>query len=226
MGLIVSLIAYSLLASGLALALGAVVEMRHAFFLWRSKRVAVKDIAGGGIVDVRGAVHAAENPLTAPLTGRACVTFTVIMERAQPKTGQTRDGDPDLITFVGAAPFAVDDGTGKVRVDLREHRVPVTGTDVVKQPLARLTQPLEKLLAARFGKPGGVWCMNRDITATEAVLLEGAEVSVVGRVRAGALQPLHVTTGRARVVAMQGVIRAVAALGASGVLLALYGWVR
>ena len=162
----------------------------------------------------------------APLTGRTCVQFTVIMERRQPRSGQKRDDRPDLITFVGASPFMVDDGTGKVRIDLRQQRVPITGTSVEKKPLERLTAPLEKLLAARLGVAGGLWCMNRDVVATEAVLLEGAEVSVVARATADGLRPLHVTTGRAKVVALQGVIRAVLALVGAGLLVALSAWLR
>lgn len=232
MSWVLTFIAYACLASGAALAFGALMETRHALQLWRSRRVTAGDLgsAGGigivGIVDIRGRASA-EIPLMAPLTGRTCVQFTVIMERKQPKPGVKRDDRPDLITFVGASPFFVDDGTGKVRVDLREMRVPVTGTSVERRPLERLTAPLEKMLHARLGAPGGLWCMNRDVVATEAVLLDGAEVSVVAKRGAdGSVVPIHVTTGRAKVVALQGVIRAGMALGAAAVLIGLFEWLR
>lgn len=226
-GFFLSFLAYSCLASGLALAFGALMEVRHAFRLWISKRIHASDARGtSGIFDVRGRVHA-EIPLQAPLTGRNCVQFTVVMERKTPRAGQKRDDRPDLITFVGASPFFVEDATGKVRVDLREKRVPVTGTSVERRPLERLTQPLERLLQARIGAPGGLWCMNRDVVATEAVLLDGAEVSVVAsRDNAGNFKPLHVTTGRLKVVAMQLLMRAGMAMCGAAVLVALFQWLR
>jgi hypothetical protein len=114
-----------------------------------------------------------------------------------------------------------------VRVDLREKRVPVTGTSVERRPLERLTAPLERLLHARIGAPGGLWCMNRDVVATEAVLLDGAEVSLVAsRDSEGNVTPLHVTTGRLKVVAMQVLMRAGMAMCGSAVLVALFQWLR
>ncbi len=226
-GFFVTFLAYSCLASGLGLAFGALLEVRHAFRLWISKRIQAADARGTtGIFDVRGRAHA-ETPLKAPLTGRSCVQFTVIMERKTPRAGQKRDDRPDLITFIDASPFFVEDATGKVRVDLRERRVPVTGTSVERRPLERLTQPLERLLHARIGAPGGVWCMNRDVIATEAVLLDGAEVSfVASRDAEGNVTPLHVTTGRLKVVAMQLLMRAGMAMCGAAVLVALFQWLR
>jgi hypothetical protein len=220
------LVAFSFLAMATALGLGAFMDAKSAFTLWRARRVAAKDVrTSSGIVDVRGKISS-EQPLTAPLTGRPCAQFIVILERAAPKGGVKRDGDPDLITFVGASPFIVDDGTGRVHVDLRTARVPVTGTDVHKQPLERLTQPLDRLLQGRLHKPGGVWCMNRSVTATEAVLLEGMEVSVVAKKSADGFEPLHVTTGRTRVVAMQAMMRAGMASTAAVMLGAVWLWLR
>jgi hypothetical protein len=220
------LLAFTFLAFGMALALAALLETKHSILLWRSRRVLAKDMRNAsGIFDIRGSVKASR-PLTGPLTGRPCVQYTVVMERRQPKSGQKRDGDPDLITFIDAAPFVVDDGTGRVHIDLREQHIPVTGTSIVKRPLERLTAPLEKLLSLRLHKPGGLWCMGRDIVATEAALVDGDEVSVVGRRDGNDVIPLHVTTGRTRVVAMQGLTRAGAALCASSVLFGLYMWLR
>lgn len=225
-------LAYSCLASAAALAFGALMEVRHAFRLWISKRVSAVDMRGAaagthaGIFDVRGRASA-EVPLMAPLTGRTCVQFTVIMERMQPRAGQKRDDRPDLITFVGASPFFVEDTTGRVRVDLRDKRVPVTGTSVERRPLERLTAPLERLLQARIGAPGGLWCKDRDVIATEAVLLDGAEVSLIAkRDEDGTITPLHVTTGRTKVVAMQLLMRAGMAMSGAAILVALFQWLR
>lgn len=227
MGLIFHLIAFSFLASGVALALGAVLETKHAVTLWRSRPVKARDVrASTGIFDVRGPVHTS-SPLTGPLTGRSCVQYTVVVERAQPKGGQKRDGEPDLITFVEAAPFVVDDGTGRVHIDLRLHRVPVTGTSIVRQPIQRLTAQLERMLSIRLHKPGGIWCSGRDVVATEAALMDGDEVSVIGRKgENGEIIPVHVTTGVTRAVAMQGLTRAGLAYIGATILFALYAWLR
>lgn len=224
-------LAWSALVSGAFLALGAVVEAWHALSLWQSRPVKVSELSSArGIIDLRGRTRA-ELPLQAPLTGRSCVQFRVVVERKQPRAGQRRDQRPDLITFVGAAPFLIDDGTGQRRVDLRADRgggrVPVSGSSIERRPLERLTAPLEKLLQARLGAPGGLWCAGRDVVATEAALLEGTEVSVVARLgRDGALRPLHVMTGRAKVIALHGALRAGLALGGSALLLLVFLWLH
>jgi hypothetical protein len=222
-GLVLHLIAFSFLASALMIALGGVLETKHSIVLWRSKRVMARDLgAVSGIFDVRGAVHAS-TPLTAPITGRSCVQYTVVVERAH----KGSDGDPDLITFVDAAPFSVDDGTGRVHIDLRMHRIPVTGASIVKKPMERLTQPLERLLALRLHKPGGLWCTGRDVVATEAALVDGTEASVVARKgKDGLIVPLHVTTGRPLVVAMQGLTRAGVAFIVSALLAGVWLWLK
>lgn len=226
-GWFVSSLAWTALISGAFLGVGAIAEALHSLSLWRSRRIKVSELSTArGIVDLRGTARA-ELPLKAPLTGRDCVMFTVSMERKQPRAGQKRDARPDLLTFVGAAPFVIDDGTGRRRVDLRDKRVPVTGTSIEKQPLERLTAPLEKLLRERIGVPGGLWCMGRDVVATEAALLEGTEVSVIAKLgRDGELMPVHVMTGRAKVVALHGVIRSAAALVGSAMLVLVFQWLR
>jgi hypothetical protein len=210
------------LVVGGGLAVGALVESRHALLLWRARRVRARELDAGadsaGVFEVRGPARA-KVPLRAPLTGAACIQFTVILERERPPDGRSPDGDPDTLTFVGTSPFVVEDGTGSLEVDLRTSRAPLTGTRIERKPLARLTAPLEELLAVRLGKPGGLWCHGRAVTATEAALLEGAEVSVVARRSAAGVRPLHVTTGRVRVVALQGLMRAAIALAVAVVLL-------
>lgn len=221
-------LAVACLVTGLGLLLGVVVESRHALLLWRARRVFARDLGRGtspGIVEIHGRARS-RSPLTAPLSGAACLQFMVVLERAPPNNGRG-DADPDVVTFVGASPFVVDDGTGKIDVDLHARRVPVTGVRVERRPLERLTAPLEKLLAVRLGKPGGLWCHGRTVTATEALLVDGVELSVIGRSgNDGKLTPLHVTTGRLRVVALQGFVRATTGAGVAIVLLNIANWLR
>lgn len=232
MSSILQVIAVGCLVVGLGLGLGAVGEARHALRLWRARRTKAGDVGGSGgssVVEVRGTARATR-PLASPLSGTACLQFLVILERAPP-TGRPRDDDPDLLTFVGAAPFIVDDGTGTIAVDLHARRVPVTGVRVQQKPLERLTAPLEKLLATRLGKPGGLWCHGRAVTATEAILVDGAELSVVAaRTRPGGapggLEPLHITTGRVRVIALQGLLRATLTAMVAVVLVNVGLWLR
>src|SRR5262245_51930532 len=148
--MVLQLIGFAVMATAGFLGLASLLELNHSLLLWRSRRVSAKDVRASTdrIVDVRGTVHA-QSPLMAPLTGKACVQFTVVMFR-DPKKGvkAERDGFPDVMTFVGMSPFIVDDGTGRIHVDLRENRVPLTGATITRKPLERLTAPLEKLLAA------------------------------------------------------------------------------
>src|SRR5690349_13402688 len=108
--MLLQLIAFAATAVAGFLGLASALELNHSLMLWRSRRVSAKDLRSESsrIVDVRGKVHA-QTPLMAPLTGKACVQFTVVMFR-DPKKGvkQERDGYPDVMTFVAASPFIVD----------------------------------------------------------------------------------------------------------------------
>jgi hypothetical protein len=228
---VTSILAFAAFATGLVMGLAAVGDALHAWSLWRARKVPLRELmTQTGILELRGRARAT-NPLMAPLTGKTCVQFTVIVERGRPLDHEfgrrpERDEHPDMLTFMGASPFVVDDGSGTVTVDPRVTRVPVTGSVVERKPLPRLTAPLEKMLTARLGKPGGLWCAGREVTATEAALLEGAEVSLVARRTPGTFTPLHVTTGRVRVVALQGFMRAVVVGALAIVLVNVWVWLR
>lgn len=227
---LLTLLMLGCVAVGGALVLGSLSQVRHALVLWRARRVAAGSIGqtDAAIVDVRGHVHL-EAPLTAPVSGRSCAQWLVVVSRAPAKAGQPRDGLSDVVVLQDARPFWVDDGTGRVRVNVKGRAIPLSEVPSTSQPLVKLTAPLAALLTARLHLPAAAWCHQRDVTVVESALFAYDEVSLVARRERGAhlsIEPVHVTRGRPRVVALRTAMRAVVAAGFAVVFFAVAQWLR
>lgn len=225
-----TLLVFGCVVIGGGLLLGSASEVRHALLLWRARRCAAGSIArtDASIVDVRGRVHL-EQPLTAPLSGRSCAQWLVVVSRAAPRPGQGRDGLPDALVFRDARPFWVDDDTGRVRVDVKGRAIPLSEVPSTSRPLERLTPSLDTLISARLGAPAAAWCHQREVTVVERALFAYDEVSLVARRSALprlTVEPVHITCGRPRVVALRTAMRGVVTAGVAVVFFAIAQWLR
>jgi hypothetical protein len=230
MQLLGTLLMLGCLLVGGALLLGSFSELRHALLLWRARRVRAGDLGHGdaSVVDVRGQVHL-EEPLCAPLSGKSCAQWHLVVSRAPARPGQPRDGLADLLVFQEARPFWVDDGSGRVRVSAPGRAVPLSELKPTREALTRLNQRLEALLSARLGMPAAAWCHQREVTAVETALFAYDEVSLVARRALHprlAVDPVHITLGRPRVVALRTAMRSVVAAGFAVVFFAVAQWLR
>ena len=230
MQLLLALLMFACVVVGGALLLGALADVRHALVLWRARRTAAGSIGttDATVVDVRGRVFL-EQPLTAPLTGLSCAQWQLVVSRAPAKLGQQKDGLADLVVLHEARPFWVDDGTGRVRVSVQGKAIPLSEVRSKSEPLPRLTATLDALLTARLHVPAAVWCHQRDVTVVESALFANDEVSLVAKRKRGprlVLEPVHVTLGRPRVVALRTALRAVVVAGFAVVFLAVAQWLR
>lgn len=230
MHLLQSVMMLGCVAIGGALLLGSLSEVRHASLLWRARRCTAGSIArtAATVVDVRGQVHL-DQTLTAPLSGLSCAQWLVVVSRAPPGPGQERDGQSDALVFQDARPFWVDDGTGRVRVDVKGRSIPLSEVSSKSTRLERLTAPLAALITARLGSPAAAWCHRRDVTVVESALFAYDEVSLVARCSTFprlAIDPVHVTRGRPRVVALRRALRAVVTTGMAVVFFAIAKWLR
>lgn len=230
MPVLLTLLMLGCLLVGAALALGALSDVRHALLLWRARRVSAGaiDHAGASVVDVRGRVHADE-PLSSPLSAQRCVQWQLVVSRAPVKPGQHKDGLSDVLVLHEARPFWVDDGTGRVRVAVQGRSIPLSEVRSTSQPLVKLTPALDALLSARLPVPPAAWCHQREVSAVESALFVGDEVSLIARRELRArlsIEPVHVTLGRPRVVAMRLAMRAAVVAGFAGIFLAVAQWLR
>lgn len=230
MAALLTLLMLGCVVLGGALALSALADVRHALVLWRARRVSAGTIDGAGasVVDVRGRVHVDE-PLSAPLSAKGCAQWQLVVSRAPVKPGQPNDGLADVVVLHQARPFWVDDGTGRVRVAVQGRAIPLSEVRSTSQPLVKLTPALDTLLRARLPVPPAAWCHQRDVTAVESALFAGDEVSLIARREQRgrlAIEPVHVTLGRPRVVALRLAMRAAVVAGFSGVFFAIAQWLR
>lgn len=230
MHLLVAALVLGCVLLGGALLLGALADLRHALVLWRARRTAAGSLGqtDAGVVDVRGRVHL-ETPITAPLSGKSCAQWQLVVSRAPAKAGQTKDGLADLVVLHDARPFWVDDGTGRVRVSVQGKAIPLSEVKAHSQPLVKLTTTLDALLSARLHVPAAAWCHQRDVTVVESALFAGDEVSLIAKRERGprlVIEPVHVTRGRPRVVALRTALRATVVAGFAVVFFAVAQWLR
>lgn len=230
MHLLLTLLTLGCVVVGGALALGALADVRHALVLWRARRTAAGSIGqtDATVVDVRGRVFL-EQPLVAPLTGKSCAQWQLVVSRAPAKPGQHQDGLADLVVLHEARPFWVDDGTGRVLVSAPGKAIPLSEVKAHSEPLAKLNATTDALLTARLHAPAALWCHQRDVTVVESALFAGDEVSLVAKRERGprlVIEPVHVTLGRPRAVALRTALRAVVVAAFAVVFFAVAQWLR
>jgi hypothetical protein len=128
-----------------------------------------------------GKVDAIAEPLLAPLTGRACTFWSVVVEEHGRNTIRTvlrRDQGKD---------FCITDDSGTMLVRVEGARLAVArdgrfSSGVLKDP----TPELERFLAQNGVKTKG-WFFNRKLTYHEAVIEPGEAVAVAGIAHAEAV---------------------------------------
>jgi hypothetical protein len=147
----------------------------------------------GDVGRLRGVVVATGEPLVAPLTGRVCVGYELIV------TEYADEATTELIRDVRWASFALDDGTGRALIDLTVEPVTLTlGTIRTSSGFGDDATVGERAVLARHQHHpdhGGV--MNRNLTYRERAIVVGELISVRGvGVREADPSPVAATLGR------------------------------
>jgi hypothetical protein len=143
-------------------------------------RQTIADLPDGQPGRIVGVVLAAE-PLEAPLSGRRCVYFEIVVE-----SDAGGDDPPRHHAWQRRVSFVIDDGTGRAFVDADSARMTpladrYTASGEYDAPSVR-----EAALLARFGEDGGPRYRHRRHRYREAVIEVGASVVMVG---AGVREP-------------------------------------
>lgn len=146
------------------------VRRRHE----RTATTAIADLPEDQLGQITGQVSATEPLLTAPLSGRPCVYYAlVVVHRCNRRW--------DVIVDERRGPsFAITDRTGRAIIDpsnaqlaMYFHRVERTGW------LDRIT-PEQKAILVRHGIPSDGWFFPRTLRFQEAIIEVGNHISVIG----------------------------------------------
>lgn len=131
----------------------------------------------GGVACVVGRARGAGPPLTAPASGRRCLAFQLAVD-------ETADGDArEIGRLVGAAPFWIEDDTGRALVDPGAHFALALTRDVAVNT-AEPTEQRPELL--QFLESKGVvtagFLGTRPLPCREGIIQDGETVVVGGYV--------------------------------------------
>jgi len=148
--------------------------------LARAERVKIEFFQSGSYASVIGELVLDHKPLFAPLTGRACAGYEVLVERLI----ETATGERWLkvVHEWDIQAFAVDDGTGRAYVDPKGAMISIVGdhrtmTGKFGEPDDRHLAFIEKQDARVFSLIGE----DSKLRYREGVLEAGERVAVIGR---------------------------------------------
>ncbi|MEZ4402606.1 MAG: GIDE domain-containing protein [Kofleriaceae bacterium] len=168
-----------------AIAMGGVVVWSMLFNKTARIRRAIKRVvpttiaqaAEGVPIRIAGVVQPGET-LTAPLTGRVCVLFEMVVEEhvSNGKSGSWRQRARE----VHGVPFAVVDGTGRALIDPRAAQLDVHIDTTTKSGSFDDPTPAERAVLARYQVAGQGWVFNKKLRYREGVFEVGERVTITG----------------------------------------------
>lgn len=158
-------------------------EARTRRALNAQERVPISEVPEGGIVKIAGRITYLGTPLEAPLSGRRCACWEVVVqERVQ--RGKNRQWR-EIIREQATQEFLVEDDTARAKVEaecfpqmaLEQDGHFSSGT--FNDPTPELVQ----FLAENGYETAGLFGFNRTYRFREGVLEEGEAVAVLGKAR-------------------------------------------
>jgi hypothetical protein len=140
----------------------------------RAKRKNIADVQDGEIVKIRGTLRYAGSTVVAPISGRQCVAFNVMVEQSQGKRTPIRFTEDDCTTFL------LEDATGKALVSPTLARL-VVSTDAHRRSgvFEDPTPQMITLLDDHGVDYKGIF-LNNETRYVEGILEEGETVAVLG----------------------------------------------
>ncbi len=140
--------------------------------------VAIAQFAAGGVHKIVGRISVADGMLEAPLSGRMCAVYEVVVEERRSSGKSTHWST--IIHHVEAVPFLVTDSTGTAQV-LPEHaELKITRDAHSRSGTFDDASPREERFLAAHGERSEGWVFNRGLRYREGVLEVGETVAVRG----------------------------------------------
>lgn len=148
--------------------------------LKQAPRVTVREAREGALVRLSGRAEMIDDGwLRAPLTGRPCAAYVVLVEeyRKRGKSGSWRT----LIREDAALEFELHDETGRARVRPGTPRMALERDAGFRSGLLQDATPELEAFLARHGERSEGWLLNRRLRYREGVLAQGEPVAAYGR---------------------------------------------
>lgn len=176
----------------------AAAKARIAALIRDTRTSKVKDLRRG-LVEVEGRIRAVDQGqvLLAPLSGRACVYYSFVVEEGVQRTSgtgknrRTRTVWVNRVRDVGRRAFVLDDGTGTVRVDLERAEVGLAvdaggGSGFLNNPTPAFEQALQRYRVASSGL-----VFNKSLRYRETVLCPDDPLYALGTFTGQAIEKGH-----------------------------------
>jgi hypothetical protein len=142
-------------------------------------RTSIRALQDGSLAKVHGKVVPIGEPLEAPLSGRACVAWEVVVEE---NTGGKNSHWVERIHEREARDFLLDDGAGLAHVRTRDMKMVATVDSEQRSGFMNDPTPaLRAFLEARGFAPEGM-LFNKSLRYREGVFEPGERVAVLGSV--------------------------------------------
>jgi len=146
--------------------------------LRRAEHVDVAEYPHGGYKRIRGELRYVGRPLQAPLSGRACAAWQVVVEEYR---GTAKHGRwVEVIRETKAVPFTLSDVTGTAFVDPQGGTVVITVDRESKTGLLDDPAAAEQRFMQRHGRDSDGLLLDKPLRYTEGILEEGEDVAVLG----------------------------------------------
>jgi hypothetical protein len=139
-----------------------------------------------GFHEAKGAVVPVAGTEVSPMSQKTCVhyEFTVKEARTRRSGKHTRTEWVTVVHDRQSLPFALDDGTGQVGVDLNGAELTLARDAYASSGFLSDAPPeLERLLQQRYGRSTQGWVFNKSMRYEETVLEPGDELYVLGNVQ-------------------------------------------
>ncbi len=141
-----------------------------------ARRKPIREVLDGEVVKICGKLRYQGTPLEAPLTGRACAGWTVVVQE-QGRQGHTTIRDHSCVAFV------VEDDSGRAVVDPVLVDLVLTVDRHLRSGLFELPSRRMAVFLRKHHERTHGWLLPRGLEYTEGALEEGEEVSVLGQGR-------------------------------------------
>lgn len=145
----------------------------------KAELVQIAKYPHGGLKRIVGKLSMDREPLVAPLTGRPCAAYEVVVEERR-SSGKSSSWHT-LVREVELLPFILDDGTGRAFVDPTGAKLAITSDERSQSGTFDDATEREEAFLARHGQSSEGWVFNRSLRYREGVLEIGEDVAVLGR---------------------------------------------
>lgn len=175
-GLLVFAIIAAVAAVGIGMYYSGTWQMKRA--LREAKQVYISDFREGTPAKVVGKLVYDEHTLTAPLSGRACAYYEVVVEERVSR-GDTSSWR-QIIKDVEFADFVLEDSSGSAVVRMQAAQVLVVKDSHAKSGTFDDATEVEEAFLRKHHRESKGWVFNKALRYKEGVLEQGEEVAVLG----------------------------------------------